>query len=786
MTVDLRLAIPVAVGWLAVGVFIALPDLSGSAAMTAWVLALATVVVAAPVRRPRLRSMAASAALSCIVSALLLSSATVLTVQRQPAPLREASRSARVVSATAVVTQTVHPGPGRRPFEIRLTSVTVRTEQLPVSVPMMAYADAFPRTAAVGIGSQLALEGTVVATAPEDDVAFRFFVTHLAVEPVEPPWFLDWANAIRDRFATDAEGLPGDAGELLPGLAIGDTGAVSDTLDDAMKATSLSHLTAVSGANCAVIVGLIMAVGGAIGAPRVVRVFAALSALTGFVVVVTPQPSVLRAAVMAAIAMIAFARGKPVRAVPVLAFTVLILLLADPWLSRSYGFVLSVLATTGLLILAGPLSRVLTNWLPLPLAAAISIPLAAQLVCQPVLLMLNPSIPLYGVPANLLAGPAAPLATVLGLAACALLPGFPAIGHAFVQLAWLPSWWIAAVAHFFSALPGSRLPWLPGPIGIVLFAAVTAIALFVVLSRARRGRLQLIASAVLVVILVGYSGTVLGSRIGRDLRRPQGWQIAACDIGQGDAVVVRSAGRVALIDTGPDPVLLRRCLEELAVSRIHILVLTHYDLDHVGGVPAVLGRVDHAMVGPSADAQDTRLRESLIRSGAELDQVGRGLTGLLGELRWEVLWPPPAGSPRAETLSPGNDSSVTIAFAGVGECIEGCLSSLFLGDLGRRPQELMMAANRLAQVDVVKVAHHGSADQSEELYRVIRARVGIISVGARNRYGHPTAALLGILSSSATTAERTDRQGSVLVSPGADGTLRVWSERADRTPPGDR
>ncbi len=781
MTADGRLALPVAIGWVVVGVLIAVPDWLAAAAIAGWASACACVFVAVAVRRPRLHDLSVRIALACIVSALMASSATILAAQRQPAELLEASRNSRTIEAAAVTTEAVRQHSDRQVFSARLDSVSSGAKHLRVVVPVIVYGAASARMASAGIGSRLTLTGTLAASSPEDDAAFRFFATRVVLEPGRPPWYLDWANSLRTRFAADAAGLSGDAGDLLPGLAIGDTSAVSDTLDGAMKAASLSHLTAVSGANCAVIVGLVMAVGAALGMSRGMRVAAALGVLAAFVVLVTPQPSVLRAAMMAVIALIALARGRPVRAIPVLAFAVLVLLTLDPWLSRSYGFVLSVLATAGLLVLAGPLSRVLGRWLPMPLAVAISIPLAAQLACQPVLLLLSPTIPFYGIPANLLAGPAAPLATVLGLAACSLLPILPVAGHAFAQLAWLPSWWISAVARFFSTLPGNQLPWIPGPIGVVLFAAVTAAALFVILGRRprqRRGRA--VGSAFLVVVLVGYGGTVIGNRVGEELHRPNDWQIAACDIGQGDAVLVRSAGQIALIDTGPDPVLLRKCLSRLGVVRIQLLVLTHYDLDHVGGVAAVLGRVDRAMVGPAADAQDDRLRTSLIRSGAAVQQVGRGLSGLFGHLRWEVLWPPPAGTARAASVSPGNDSSVTIAFAGEGPCVDGCFSSLFLGDLGERPQDQMMAVNRLGQVDVVKVAHHGSADQSEELYRRIRAVAGIISVGARNRYGHPTDRLLGILARAATAVERTDRQGMVLVAPAKDGgRLRIWSERSD-------
>src|SRR4029453_18093473 len=125
-------------------------------------------------------------------------------------------------------------------------------------------------------------------------------------------------------------------------------------------------------------------------------------------------------------------------------------------------------------------------------------------------------------------------------------------------------------------------------------------------------------------------------------------------VGQGDATVIRSGGAVALVDVGPEPEPLAACLDELGIDRIQLLVLTHYDLDHVGGVDAVLGRVDRALIGPASDAGDARIADALAAGGAEVDQVSTGERGMLGELSWEVVWPPPRG------VEPGNPASVTL------------------------------------------------------------------------------------------------------------------------------
>jgi competence protein ComEC len=542
-----------------------------------------------------------------------------------------------------------------------------------------------------------------------------------------------------------------------------------------MKTSSLSHLTAVSGANCAIVIASIMLLGGYLRLRRTWRIVLSLVSLLCFTVLVTPEPSVLRSAVMATLTLASIGAGRPGRGVPTLLVVVIGLLACDPWLARNYGFALSVLATAGLLILAGPLSRLLSQWMPLALAAVIAIPLAAQLACQPVLILLSPSLPLYGVPANILAGPAAPVATVVGLIACLTLPFLPGVASGLLALAWLPSAWIAAVAQTTSALPGTRLPWPGGVPGVLLLSVVTLLTLVVVLRgpAARPARWPAAVLAVLLVGLGGYAGSLIGTGIGRAASFPPDWQIAACDIGQGDAVVVRDGDHYGLIDVGPDPKLLSSCLAALGISRINLLVLTHYDLDHIGGVDAVIGKVDTALVGEPENVQDERLHERLTAGGAVVRQATRGDAGTLGGLRWNILWPVRG----ATTMQVGNPGSITILFEGRG------IRSIFLGDLGEESQNALRRVSPLGRVDVVKVAHHGSADQSTELYAELRARVGLISVGAANTYGHPTDALLNILASAGTLPVRTDRAGMSVVAPGNDGTLVLWTDRVSEHGP---
>jgi competence protein ComEC len=341
-----------------------------------------------------------------------------------------------------------------------------------------------------------------------------------------------------------------------------------------------------------------------------------------------------------------------------------------------------------------------------------------------------------------------------------IAPGLAALA---AWLPWVPSAWIGAVARFFAGAPFAAIA-LPDSAVAVLVALLATVLVLVALFAARRhpvvaGVCGAAAACGLLISLAGLGGAALA----RDAAVPRDWQLAACDIGQGDAVLVHSRDEIALIDVGPDPAPLTRCLERMHVQRIDLLVLTHYDRDHVGGVAAVVGRVDRALVGPTDGAHDEALLSDLRAGGAHVEQARRGLTGELGDYHWDVIWP------KDGTTLRGNDASVTVS-------LTGPLRMLFLGDLGERAQNAVRAANTLPMVDVVKVAHHGSADQSQAVYLAVRASVGVISVGLGNRYGHPTDELLAMLALAGTRPFRTDQEGLVVIS-GTSEAISVWTER---------
>lgn len=586
-----------------------------------------------------------------------------------------------------------------------------------------------------------------------------------SVESLERPVFLSAMDATREHLRDSSSRLEGWAAELIPGLAVGDTELVSNELNSAMKTAALTHLTAVSGANCAIITGLVMFLGLKLGLRKWVRITLSLGFLALFVVLVTPEPSVLRAAVMTVVTMIALLSNRQGAAVAALSAAMIILLLLDPWQAVHFGFVLSVLATAGILLFSRPLTSFLHRVMPVWLATVIAVPLAAQIACQPAIILLQPTLPLYGLVANIVAAPAAPVATLVGLAACLTLAVNQQIGDILVWLTWWPASWISETARFFSGLPAAQLPWISGWFGAVLLAVISLTVVLAFMTRratAASRRVSLTAAVISMSVLFSFA-------VVRPLMSwasiPKDWQVFTCDVGQGDGLLVRGSGGVMLIDTGIDPNKIDSCLDTASVSTIDLLVLTHDDKDHVGGLSGIVNRVKRAIVSPPLDNAARPSVEILERMRVPVSIGSRGISGNLGDLRWQVVWP----DSRVHQ-STTNDSSVVM------QVDLPSLTLLALGDLGEEKQQEMLRAVFVQRVDMVKVSHHGSADQSALLYQRIAATYGLISVGAANSYGHPTEKTLRMLRNSQTLPLRTDELGSIAIMRSHDGKWRIWSE----------
>lgn len=293
-------------------------------------------------------------------------------------------------------------------------------------------------------------------------------------------------NRLRHGLAGATEHLSPDSRGLVPGTAVGDTRAVPRDLTQAMRDTGLAHVTAVSGAHFSVVLAALLGVGAALRWPTPLRAGATILGVLGFAVLVHPGPAVLRAAVTGGVVVLGLLLGRPSRAVPALCWAVVGLVCWDPWTSRDVGFHLSVVATAAIVLVSPALAARLAG--PRALRTAVAVPLAAQAACGPLLVLLDPVVPLYAVPANMLAVPALVPGTLSGLVATVTSPWAPWLADPCIRVADIAARWLAGVARGFAALPLARVPWPAGAGGAVLLALLTAASAVVLLRRPPRVR----------------------------------------------------------------------------------------------------------------------------------------------------------------------------------------------------------------------------------------------------------------------------------------------------------
>jgi competence protein ComEC len=535
--VDLRLVPAALAVWVAAGGGVTLP--AAAAAVGGAAAAVVALVIAVAPRLGRGRGGAGQVLLVLGSVAVLLLTLSVQVHEREAGGLRALAADGARVRLVGVVRSTPEPvgtprssddsraggtpaggagrpgserpgtGPGAAPvrFLLALSSVEATGRDHGPAPTGAAVEVVAPASAGdLSYGTQV---DVVARLSPVADVARRPVVRARATtDPAvraPPSRLLRAAERLRAGLVRSAADVPGDAGRLLPAMAVGDTRAVGD-LDEAMRASGLAHLTAVSGAHFSLLGGVVLASAGWLRVPRRWRGLPVAVAMAGFVVLVQPGASVVRAAVMGAVGLLGLLAGRPARAVPALACAVVVLLVVDPWLARDLGFVLSVVATAGIALLAAPLARRWSagegaaRWArrpparrspsadarPGPVTTALAVPVAAQAVCAPVVLLLSPTVPVYAVLANVAVAPAVPLATVGGLLAALVAPWWPEGAQACAQVAGAGCWWIAGVARTATALPCAQLAWATGVAGPVLLACASGAALVLVLACRRR------------------------------------------------------------------------------------------------------------------------------------------------------------------------------------------------------------------------------------------------------------------------------------------------------------
>ena len=574
-----------------------------------------------------------------------------------------------------------------------------------------------------------------------------------------------WASALGAiRTGLRTHSGDGDAGALVPGMVLGDTSKQTPEFKDQMKRSGLTHLVAVSGANFAIVSSFVLWCMQFVIKRNKYRMIATAIALTCFIALVRPSPSVLRAAAMAAVLLSAHVMKRKTDSLPALGFAIAAVVLGDPWQSRDAGFALSVLATAGLLLFA----PVIQDHLPThkKLAGALAPPIAAIVFCSPILVALSGYLSPMSIFANLLAAPFVAPITIVGFIGALVSPFAPAITSILIYCIRVPAGVIAAIAKW-----SSEFPVLTIHNGLIGFAIVTVIVVFLWLFKKSWRK----STAVLIALILSLTWLQ---------RWPAGdWQIANCDVGQGDSMVINLGhGRAIVIDVGPDPVAENKCLRNLGIKEIPLLVLSHFHADHVGGLSGLLQsrKVGQVWISNNLEPLLESTHSLSMLSKSTVVTVQKGLVSQIAGIQFEVLWP--ENMTRNFEAMPGegsqiNNSSIAMIVS------TGDWSIFTAGDLEPPAQHEILGSVRA--VDIYKVCHHGSKYQDEELMSALSAQIAVISVGAKNSYGHPAPETIASLTRLGTQVVRTDIDGAIAITAKvhhlrvrkSKGTIRLfyWS-----------
>ncbi|NDA79919.1 MAG: ComEC/Rec2 family competence protein [Actinobacteria bacterium] len=646
-------------------------------------------------------------------------------------------RNGAVVQARVLLVSDVREVAGKIRGDFRqadrfMTEARVRqVDGVNLSVPFLLIGD--QSLARYGPGQEIELLGKVQVFSGYSTVAGSLTQVGEITAITSGRWIWRSTSAVRARINSALQPLPSDARALIPGLVIGDRSGQDSDLTRVMQRTGLTHLTAVSGANFAIVAAFLLFIGRSLRIRGRYLWWTIALILLLFIFLVRPSSSVLRAAVMTGVLLIAKARGVRGSPIPALAGAISLLLLINPFYVRDAGFALSVFATAGLLFLAPVIQKRLSKRLRSELLAeALAIPISATLFSLPLIVVISGQLSIISIVANFLVAPVIAIITACGLILMIIAPINELLG---TLLGWIITpfaLWITFVARTLSALPFAALRWPQSWIGALSVIAAVCLILWIL----RSGR----ALPLILFSLALATQMLLAVKPFSQAWVPRDWTFFQCDVGQGDGLVIKSgAGRAIVIDVGPDDRQIDRCLDLLGIKQIELLVLTHFHADHVSGLAGAIEgrRVDRVWTSMMRDPE------------AEADLV----SALLGQIPTSV---PTIGTNyqsanvrlrvvAAESGVGANDSSITL----IGN-VSG-VSFFAAGDLELAGQAQALTTLKRSsllhlwdgqRVDFMKATHHGSALQDPALIGYLRPRVSFFSVGAGNPYGHPSQSAL--------------------------------------------
>jgi competence protein ComEC len=550
--------------------------------------------------------------------------------------------------------------------------------------------------------------------------------------------------------------LPSAEAGLLRGMTLGDDSAMPAELRDAMRRSGLGHLVAASGANVALLVLLVFALGAALGAPRSVRLVFALLAIALYVPLAGSGASIQRAGVMGAAVLVAAIASRPSSRWYALLLAAIVTLGVDPLAGEQPGWQLSFAAVAAIGLLAAPMrERLEARRVPALISEPLALTAAATLGSAPVAAAAFGTLSLVSLPANLAAALLVAPVTWLGMVAALIGQLSASLAAPLTWLAYWPLSAIIAIARFSAALPAAQVN-AGGPI---VAAGCASLALIVRFGRGHR-RAATVGALCAAVAAIGLF--VSRERAVVAPPAPGTTRISFLDVGQGDATLVQSGGHAVLVDSGPPGGGVVERLREEGIKELDLLVATHAQADHLGAADEVLDAIPVAALLDGRDGvvepEGSAMAESAGRKGVPLVAPSAGDAINLGSLTLEIV--SPRGNSRSASTADPNQRAVVILARAPG------IRLLLTADA----ESDVLAPLQLPLIDVLKVSHHGSSDDGlPRLLERLRPQVAVIAVGARNSYGHPAAETMSALRNAGVRTWRTDKDGTVRIEIDSDG-----------------
>jgi competence protein ComEC len=606
----------------------------------------------------------------------------------------------------------------------------------------------------------------------------------IAVEgfPQTPLGYLD---AFREHNRQQLAAISGQGSLLLRGILLGETSELnSSEAGRWFRVTGLSHLVAVSGSHLVVIALVISWLLKRLRLKRALEVALVTVLLVSYVFLTGLQPSAIRACVMTLIVSVAPFFGRRRHAPSAVAAAAVGMLLLSPPTAFSMGFWLSVDAVFGLTIFCPLITKYLSCLLPAPGALRnkgcggvrpstrgervlgmarrttvepFALTVTAQLATMPITAPTFATVPLVSPLANLLVTPFVTLLVGAGIPLLCLMPFLGPVGPHLLSALCAITQGAITVTGWCAQLPYASLPVALDPLASGVCALLVAAALYIFWPQPSRGRCLKVLTAASLVALLLFGSSFLPLRP----------QVVMLDIGQGDALLIREGRSTVLVDTGQSDTVLLRALARQRVSHLDAVVLTHLDVDHCGGLPGLIGSIPvdrvffaEGLLAAKPSDEAIVVAKAVLRNGVP-EELGLGDTLTLGRtVQLAMLWP-------SHTVTEGGNAESICLGLSYDADADGAAESrmLLTGDAEKDELDGLLSLLSDTSFDSYKVGHHGSkkavtVDQLEQM----GCSLAFISVGATNRYGHPTLETLDVLAEAGVTVYRTDLNGDVTLS----------------------